>query len=168
MLDLATKIIEVRLGVGFLGEADQYNWWQSSFLAPSSNAFLTPVFKKTALLSKYNGVCEAARRVHDRHIGIGNVGHLFRLPEQIEFQLTQRLQEADATETFTAALQSSEAATNALNDFCGPISKVAEGPIKIESDDANISLSWVKKAASHYTSAFSNSAKCYPYFSMGQ
>jgi hypothetical protein len=167
MLDSATKIIEIRLGVGFLGEADQYDWWQSSFLAPSSNAFLTPVFKKTALLSKYNGVCEAARRVHDRHIGIGNVGHLFRLPEQIEFELTQRLKDTEAPETFTSALQSSEAATNALNGFCGSISEAAEGPIKMEIDDVNISLSWLKKAVSYYASAFSNSAKCYPYFSLG-
>jgi hypothetical protein len=166
MQDLTTKIIEVRLKVGLLGEADQYDWWHSSFLSPSSNAFLTPVFKKTALLSKYNGVCAAARRIHDRHIGIGDVGHLFRLPEQIEFNLLQSLRDIEVNQTFTAGLQSGEAAMNALNDFCRSTPEASEGPIRVDTDSDNVSLSWIKKAVSYYTAAFSKNVKCYPYFIM--
>jgi len=75
-------VFTLRMCIGFLGESDQYSWWPSSFLSPTSSAFLSPVFSKTSFTAQYYGVREAATIVHDEHIGIGKgVFHLFRLPE---------------------------------------------------------------------------------------
>jgi hypothetical protein len=168
MPNFARNIIEVRMQVGFLGEANQYNWWSSNFVAPTSNAFLSPVFKRTGLLAKYNGVCEAARRVHDERIGIGDVAHLFRLPEPLEFRLSQTLGDALDEETFGGALQSIQAATDALSALCGTSNKAVEGPINIDPDVSIMSREWLLEAVSHYVSAFSRGTNCYPYFYIRQ
>ena len=157
-----TSILAVRLQVSFLGE--RRNWWQSSFLDNSSRAFLIPVFKKTLPLAQYHGALEAARRVHDQHIGIGNVGHLFRLPEQLEFQLSQTLQNSRDPETFMAALHSDNAAAQALNDFSPPSGQATEGPIKIER--SALSMEGLKEIACFYATAFQNDTVCYPYFAI--
>ena len=78
------EITRLRMIVGYLGEKGQHNWWSSEFFSPTAPAFLNPVFGKTATLAQYHGVKEAARRVHDTHIGVGRVFHLFRLPESME------------------------------------------------------------------------------------
>jgi hypothetical protein len=49
-------------------------------------------FIKNAFVAQYHGVQEAASRVHDEHIGIGRVYHLFRLPEHVEQALFNSLQ----------------------------------------------------------------------------
>ena len=79
-----TSLATLRLLVGFLGEKDHFAWWQSSFFAPGSNAFLAPVFPRTQLLAQYEGVTRAASLQHDDRIGVGDVCHLFRLPEDVE------------------------------------------------------------------------------------
>ena len=78
------QIARLKLLVGFLGEQSQFNWWPSAFFAP--------VFNKNAFVAQYHGVQEAASRVHDEHIGIGRVYHLFRLPEHVEQALFNSLQ----------------------------------------------------------------------------
>src|SRR5712691_3071033 len=90
---LCMQLARLRILVGYLGEHHQYNWWPSAFLAPSSVAFLAPIFSKTAFMAQYQGVKAAAARVHDEHIGLGKVYHLFRLPERLEQALFQSLQD---------------------------------------------------------------------------
>ena len=87
------QIVRLRLLVGFLGERSQFNWWPSAFFISSSSAFLSPIFTKTAFTAQYHGVKEAASRVHDEHIGVGKVYHLFRLPETVEQTLFGHLQD---------------------------------------------------------------------------
>jgi len=92
-------LIRLRFIVGYLGEQLQPTWWSSSFLAPVSTAFLTPMFSKTALLAQYHGIREAAARIHDEHIGIGKgVFHLFRLPDTLEQELHSLLRESDVVD----------------------------------------------------------------------
>ncbi len=75
-------IAKLRIAIGYLGEKSQYAWWRSSFFIPASRTYLAPVFGKTALLTRYYGMREAATLVHDERIGVGKgVFHLFRLPE---------------------------------------------------------------------------------------
>ena len=86
-------IVRLRVIVGYLGEKAQFDWWQSGFFTPSSAAFLNPVFARTSALAQYHGVKEAARRLHDEHIGVGRMFHLFRLPETLEQSLFEFLKE---------------------------------------------------------------------------
>ena len=87
-MTLETQQIEqltlMRFAVGFLGEQANPWWWDSSFCGNNGKAFLSPVFPRTYIHAQYQGVVSAAALVHDDRIGVGNVFHLFRLPEDIE------------------------------------------------------------------------------------
>ena len=89
----AQELLELRLLIAFLGERSQFAWWASSFFDNTSKPFLEPVFGKTAKLTQYHGAVEAARRVHDEHIGVGEVFHLFRMPEENEEDLHAAMRE---------------------------------------------------------------------------
>ena len=85
----------LRIVIGYLGERDQFAWWQSSFFSAGSEAFLSPIFARTRFLAQCTGVTQAASAIHDARIGTGNVYHLFRLPEDMAqdiHQLTERQQ----------------------------------------------------------------------------
>jgi hypothetical protein len=85
-IELHLTILRIRFSVGFLGEKGEAGWWPTSFLEPSSRAFLDPVFVRTGLLAQLHGVTEAARRVHDAKLAAGSF-HLFRLNEEVEQDL---------------------------------------------------------------------------------
>ena len=82
--DFVGQLVTYRLLVGYLGEKEQYGWWQSSFFTQGAGAFLTPLFPRTQMLAQCNGVTQAAALVHDERIGVGHVYHLFRRPEDLE------------------------------------------------------------------------------------
>ncbi len=86
----------LRVLVGYLGEHHQANWWSSSFLGHSSEAFLAPIFGNAAANARVVGVTEAARRVHDDAIGVGRTFHLFRLPETLEQELHRTLSTSES------------------------------------------------------------------------
>ena len=65
-------ILKMRLIVRFLGERAQFTWWPTTFFEASSRLFLEPVFSKIFRLSLYRGVLEAARRLYDEHLSVGN------------------------------------------------------------------------------------------------
>ena len=69
------RIAALRLAVGLLGERDAAGWWTSAFLSPTSTSFLAPVFGGNTFQARYQGVLEAAKRVHDERIGVGHVFH---------------------------------------------------------------------------------------------
>ena len=81
--NLIEHVASLRTVVGYLGEREQYAWWQCSFFGPGSKTFLAPVFGRTQVLAQAPG---HARRplIHDERIGVGEVYHLFRLPEDME------------------------------------------------------------------------------------
>jgi hypothetical protein len=58
-----SDISRLRVLVGYLGEHHQANWWSSSFLGRSSEAFLTPIFGNAVANARVVGVTEATRRV---------------------------------------------------------------------------------------------------------
>jgi Natural resistance-associated macrophage protein len=86
------QIVSLRLAVGLLGERDAAGWWASSFMSPTSTAFLTPVFGSGLLQARYQGVLEAARRLHDGRIGVGRAFRPFRLSEVMEQRLFEAVQ----------------------------------------------------------------------------
>jgi hypothetical protein len=88
---VAQKRIEqyavLRILVGFLGEKDQFNWWDCSFLNATGRKFVAIDYPRSSLAAAANAATEAARRVHDARIGKGGVFHLFRLPHAMEQKL---------------------------------------------------------------------------------
>jgi len=95
------NVAAMRAAVGFLGEKEQAGWWPSSFFGIGSTAFLSPLFPRTHFLAQCQGVTCAASRKHDERIGVGQVYHLFRLPEDIEQGIHHLLHSVDIVDIHT-------------------------------------------------------------------
>ncbi len=158
------EVARLRVIVGYLGEKGQHNWWSSEFFSATAPAFLNPVFGKTAALAQYHGVKEAARRVHDEHIGVGRVFHLFRLPESIEQAVFEVLQDAAITDVLRRDVESQDAAAAALQALANSSDPVQEGPVQIGTLSDIEGTRWLADAARYYQSAFSAGLRSYPYF----
>lgn len=160
-------IINLRTVVGFLGEAHQARWWDSSFFSSTAAAFLTPVFGKTLFTAQYNGVSEAAARIHDEHIGVGrNVFHLFRLPEATEKECHSLLSAPETAENVTNVVKSKEAALKFLGDTAASKTPAgAVGPVLIGKTFELKKAAAFKTLAGHYFKAFNEGVKVFPYFS---
>ena len=157
------RIAELRLLVGYLGEKDQFNWWGSGFMAPTSEAFLSPIFPRTTWLAKYHGVAEAARIIHDERIGVGANYHLYRLPDSLERSAAAAVDGASKLDELREAVQSREAALNRLRQLAGPDTDKAEGPVSVgdsSEDQFEIPLS---RVAAYYLMAFQAGIQAFPF-----
>lgn len=157
-----TRIISLRLAVGCLGERDNAGWWQSGFMSPTSSAFLMPVFGSKSSQTRYEGVVESARRVHDERIGVGSAFHPFRLPESMEQRLFDRAHSMGrglVDETFSA------------DQARVTLERLADKPVTARSGPALVGAAamldepdWIGEVASLYLAAFSADVQCFPYF----
>ncbi len=158
MSEIITELSALRICVAFLGEKGQANWWASSFLARTGEAFLAPVFPKTAALARVNGASGAAQVIHDERIGVGDVYHLFRLPENIEHDISQLLaKEASVLEI----ISSEETARAALKELSFGESTKGVGPLLIQH--GAIDQAMISRIAAAYMQGFSSSEQVYPY-----
>lgn len=154
----------LRATVGYLGEKSQYAWWQSSFFTPISASFLIPVFPRTQCLAQCHGVTVAASRVHDEHIGIGRVYHLFRLPEDVEQVIHRALHEQSLCDQIAECTATVETAFTFLRQNSGALSSESIGPTHVgDEQDLRREGSW-KRVAAYYLMGFENKSQIYPYF----
>ena len=157
---ILSNILGLRLCVGYLGEKEQSNWWTSLWLSPHASAFLSPIYGNRADAARLNGVTEAARRVHDSRIGIGQVQHLFRLPEALE----RRLHDT-TTGTISLSIPSSvDDARYRLSTIARHTDKLSEGPIRIGTPADLLEDDWTGPVAGRYYAAFQAGAMTFPYF----
>jgi hypothetical protein len=153
------KLISLRICVAFLGEKDQKNWWSSAFLSRSGEVFLSPVFPKTSLLARVSGASAAAQVVHDEHIGIGDVYHLFRLPENIEHDISHIL---TTDTTLNECFSSEETAIEKLQALAESSTVQGEGPLLLEQTEINQDA--IKAMAAAFVASFSSEQPVYPYY----
>lgn len=159
---------KLRMLVGYLGEKSQHGWWPSTFLAATSGAFLQPVYPRSAALAAYHGVVEAGRVLHDQHIGIGRVYHLFRLPEEMEHDIHHAALESESESVFSAwraaSLASREAATQELTSMANGGLSAPEGPVRLGTRKSIDRTETIEDVARHYADAFRQGSRCFPYF----
>jgi hypothetical protein len=153
-------VLRLRVLVGYLGERQQLNWWPSSFLDRTSEAFMAPVFGQAVGSARVFGVTEAARRVHDDAIGVGRVFHLFRLPETLE----QELHRIASTSTDAASVESLDAALEELKALSSGDVAHKPGPVHVGALDMLVGTGWVPVVAGHYRAAGMAGATSFPYF----
>lgn len=160
--DPLSDLLKVRLLVGYLGEADQFGWWKTSFYQPASQAFLAPIFPRTSHVAKYHGVAEAARLVHDESLSVGSY-HLFRLPEELEHDLHTALA-SDTGKAAQATLpQGKDIALNALRSIGAAPKTTVDGPVSLGEIDGVRSSKAIAQMAGIYASAFDRGIKAFPY-----
>lgn len=157
---ILSEILKLRLCVGYLGEKEQSNWWTSLWLSPHAVAFLSPIYGNRADAARLSGVTEAARRVHDSRIGIGQVFHLFRLPEALE----RRLHDAATGATSLSIPSSVDDAHSRLSSIARNTDKLSEGPIRIGTPAELLEDDWTGPVAGRYHAAFHAGAMTLPYF----
>ena len=163
--EIFESIATLRLTVGFLGEQTQAAWWSSAFLGASSKPFLSPIFPKTSVLAQCRGVTEAAARVHDERIGVGNVFHLFRLPEDFEQAVHRLLEQEEPTQRLSMAVKDKESALASLNMLSAKKLLLGTGPVRVgRAVDLNKPDSW-RVVAAHYAAGFQASSGVFPFFS---
>ena len=154
----------MRATIGYLGEREQYSWWQSSFFAPTSRAFLAPVFGRTQALAQYAGVSRAAALVHDERIGVGRVFHLFRLPEDLEQALHRVVQAHGVGQRITACVAHQDDALAYLRTEARSAASVGVGPVEVGSaQDLRGWRPW-RAVAAQYLGAFETGAAAFPFF----
>jgi hypothetical protein len=154
----------MRAAIGFLGEREQYAWWQSSFFSAQNRAFLAPVFGRTQLLAQTTGVTRAASLVHDERIGVGRVFHLFRLPEDIEQGIHQALQQPAVAQRVVTMVADKAVALRYLLDVARATSAAGVGPTRI-GDTSNLrdARTW-RTVAAQYAHAFTAGDAVFPFY----
>ena len=163
-MSLINKIVSLRILIGFLGEKEQFGWWQSSFFSQNSFAFLSPIFSKTFFTAQYYGAKEAACNVHDEHIGIGEVFHLFRLPEHLEIEIHQSLINNKNHDQLSKDIKNKEFALSSLAQYNGKNKDNEIGPVRIGNISKIRTINNWDIVAAKYCKAFKSSNKIYPYF----
>lgn len=157
-------LAKLRAVVGYLGEREQYAWWQSSFFAAGSRPFLTPIFSKTYVLAQCMGVTHAAGLVHDERIGVGRVYHLFRLPEDIEQGIHRILHTPAVAQLIPGLVAHKDTALEYLRAEARSVTGASVGPVEIgHIQDIRNPRQW-RAIAAEYLRAFDADAQIYPYF----
>lgn len=126
--------------------------------------FLDPVFPKTSHLAQYHGVTGAARRLHDEHIGVGNVFHLFRLPEEVEKYLHSAMLAGRGESNLLTGLDDMNAALRVLTEVSDGTRGPSEGPTSVGVLKDIFTNPAIRNLAQCYLAAFQGGIKTYPYF----
>lgn len=161
---LAEDLALLRAVVAFLGERDQCAWWQSAFFGAGSSAFLTPVFERTRVLVQCAGAGQAAAIVHDDRIGVGEVHHLFRLPEDMERDIQRALQHDAICKQIDTLVADPAGALHFLNTLAKGRLTEGVGPTRTGSSrDMRRTATWAT-VAGLYALGFQKRVEVFPYF----
>ena len=156
-------VLRLRLLVAFLGEKKQHGWWDTSFLDATGRRFLETTFPRTAFEAALRCASEAARLVHDAQIGRVGALHLFRLTveteDAIEAQISKQLEAA-----WLAAVKDAQVAARELDAMAASHLTAPPGPVQIGTEKNVLSAESASEIAAHYSSAFAQGVRCYPYF----
>lgn len=106
----------------------------------------------------------AAALLHDDRIGVGQVFHLFRLPEDMEQAIQRILADESSARRLSQKVATADLALQLLRDFVSPGLKASAGPARVGDIEAIRSLAHWKHAAGIYAEAFANQHQSFPYF----
>lgn len=152
------RIQRLRCLVGHLGSRKNAGWWDCSFMDETGIKFLSNAFPRSAANAAIQATSEAAQRAHDAALGRIGCFHLFRLPIQLEDQLSEIEPAWPTAPAFDQALAEIASLADALID-------APEGPVQLGVESRILTETSVRELAAHYHSAFSKQVRCFPYFS---
>ena len=161
-MKIISQLLSLRKSVSFLGEKENFSWWQTNILNSVGLKFMQTNYPRTAHNAALDAVGMAATKEHDEKIGLGRVYHLFRLPHELEQSLHQLSMEQEKDISFPS---SKDEAIEDLKSISNEILSVEPGPCQIGTKKTIRSSFGVQEIAKHYLSAFTTNVKCFPYFS---
>lgn len=157
-------LLRLRALVGFLGEADHFDWWNTSFLGKTGLQFLSRPFPRSTLNAALHSVTITARHLHDESIGKGEVAHLFRLPHIKERQLAEVLRRQDAP-LLSNIIRDQPTALEALESMAGART-ARTGAVRVGEPADVYTPDGIRNMAGYYYEAFTNGHRTFPYFSI--
>ena len=157
---------KLRLAVGCAGERAIPAWWKSDFCSQQSDAFLAPVFPRSLWAARIHAVSDAASRVHDEHIGVGQrVFHLFRLPESLEQPLAHLLQDDDFSSELAAVIASDASPITHIEDMAKSTKRSStSGPFRVGSASSLLEEATLPALAAAYRDGFADGEPVFPFF----
>lgn len=168
MTESVQSILNLRILTLALGEAQHAGWWRSGFLSPVGLSHLSYVYPRSNFSAAVRAAGRAAKSMHDSSIGIGNVYHLFRLPQQLERRLDDLLQESESCllDRFGSMLSEPEKLANELGQLGTMVglSRPQAGPRRMGTIQALQRPETVQQLAAAYHAAFQDGIKLFPYF----
>lgn len=157
-------LLKLRTFVAYLGEKDQFNWWDTSFLGATGLKLLGINFPRSYLSAGINSAAEAAKAVHDSRIGRGRVFHLCRLPAELEANIHGLLLGYDHGQLLSL-IKCKEETLLSLKNMCGSTLSAPEGPVRVGTSKKIGTEFGIEEMAKHYLDAFASGKKTFPYFS---
>ena len=102
-MKIISQLLSLRKSVSYLGEKENFSWWQTSILNSVGLKFMQTNYPRTAHNAALDAVGMAATKEHDEKIGLGRVYHLFRLPHELEQSLHQLSMEQEKDISFPSS-----------------------------------------------------------------
>lgn len=153
-------ITHIRILVLTLGEAHHYKWWRSEFLSTTGISYFSRLYPRSKFSGAVQAVTRAALDLHDTTIGIGNVYHLFRLPENIEYAVSNNIsaKSNELEKVYLPLLSDQQSLLEKLSKFIEKKRTYKAGPFQLDEEMNPHNM------ASAYEWAFQNGTQIFPYF----
>jgi len=160
--DLDT-LLSIRATVLALGQKGAADWWSCSFLTPNGERFLASPFPRSAYWAALHASTIAAARHHDERIGTGGTIHLFRLGQELELKLRDRV----LREGWRSALPGDSDQAALLDTLKAQSEKAdgapSDGPHRVSDAKRFTGPKTLKQVAGLYAAAFENDSQILPY-----
>jgi len=157
------SLIEIRLLVSYLGEKDQCNWWDSQFLTTTGLSFLEISFPRTPYIAAYTSISNIAEKTHEKAIAKDGSVNLFKLPGQLEEQITKYISNTQL-EDFFKSVTNKELALQKLKSYFKQAVTSPTGAVQVGKVKDILTPQGISEMAAHYYDAFLNGKKVFPYF----
>lgn len=162
-MDIKEAFLELQMIILFLGEKNQFNWWDTSFLTNTGIDFLKISFPRIPYVSAFNSTRKAARLLHDESISKENSYHLFKFPIYQEEIFYRQVNETNIKMIYSG-ISSKESAIQKLKVISHQVIQSPEGSVQIGSEKSLFTENSIHEIAAHYYDAFTSNKKVYPYF----
>lgn len=160
------SLLALRCLVLTIGQKDGAAWWPSAFLTPAGERFLSTPFPRSAFWAAFHATSVAAARHHDERIGTGGTVHLFRLGQELELAIRDRILRRGWRPDFDQTA-GRDALMEVLKKYDEtPLQKAAAGPLRISDTGQFVNPKTLAKAAGLYAAAFEGGFQILPYGSV--
>lgn len=172
MKPVVEKCLHLRILVAGLGEGHHCKWWRSTFLSSTGVSFLERITPRSNFATAVRSAAHSAQLVHDSSIGKGQVYHLFRLPNDWEFEVEETLQTraGEYENLYKPLLNNRPELMQMLSTYTGGISPTnvisgeTRGPMLVSFHNGDLT----KHLAALYLLAFRQENQVFPYFADGE
>jgi hypothetical protein len=156
-------LLKIRLLALALGQKEAANWWSCSFLTSSGGRFLATPFPRSAFWAACHASSLAAARHHDERIGAGGTVHLFRLGQEVEIQIRDKVLRDGWRPDFEPSSTRGILLGHLKELANAPEKAPAGGPMRVSDRNRFTGSKMLSQVAGLYADAFEKGIQILPY-----